>query len=125
MASRTRASSLLGMSAFVPAACCLLPRAAHTGLSDARLCRAETETADCAQLHLRVALSYGGRQDIAAAARRLAAAAAAGELRPEDIDEDAFERALHAQRPGMAAPDLLIRCVAVSVSGFDFRLHMS
>ena len=33
-----------------------------------------------------LALSYGGRQDIAAAARRIAAAVAAGTIRPDEVE---------------------------------------
>jgi undecaprenyl diphosphate synthase len=52
-------------------------------------------------------LSYGGRSEIALAARRLAQAVRAGELSIEDIDEDAFaRRLLTADIPD---PDLLIR----------------
>jgi undecaprenyl diphosphate synthase len=54
-----------------------------------------------------LALSYGGRQDAVSAARKLARAAAAGELRPEDIDETAFQRALTTAE--LPDPDLLIR----------------
>ena len=42
-----------------------------------------------------------------AAARRLAAAAAAGALRPESIDDDAFAAALRAG--GVGEPDIIIR----------------
>ena len=38
-------------------------------------------------LNLTVALSYGGRQELTAAARSIAYEIAAGQLRPEDIDE--------------------------------------
>jgi undecaprenyl diphosphate synthase len=54
-----------------------------------------------------LALSYGGRQDIAAAVRRIAAAVAAGNLRPADVNEDLLDRAL--MTAGVPDPDLLIR----------------
>ena len=43
-------------------------------------------------LTLNVALDYGGRDEIVHAARALAERAAAGELRPEEIDEAVFEQ---------------------------------
>lgn len=56
---------------------------------------------------LNLALSYGGRESIAAAARRLAERAAAGELEPRDIDVDRFgEEMPTSALPGL---DLLIR----------------
>lgn len=54
-----------------------------------------------------LALSYGGRQDIVAAARKLARAAAAGELSPDQIDEEMLARELTTG--GMPDPDLVIR----------------
>ena len=59
------------------------------------------------RLNLTVALSYGGRQEIVAAARRLARAARAGEIDPDDIDEIRFERELFTL--GIPDPDLVIR----------------
>ncbi len=58
-------------------------------------------------LNLTVALSYGGRQEIVAAARRLAARAVAGNLDPNDIDETLFSSELATA--GIPDPDLLIR----------------
>lgn len=58
-------------------------------------------------LNLTVALSYGGRQELTAAARVIAAEVAAGRLRPEEIDEALFER--HLSTHGIPDPDLLIR----------------
>jgi len=72
-----------------------------------RMAEAEARTAGNDRLHLNVAASYGGRQDIAAAARSLAEDVAAGRLRPEDIDEAAVaERVALADLP---PPDLFIR----------------
>ena len=59
------------------------------------------------RLNLTVALSYGGRQEIVAAARRLAQAALAGEIDPDEIDELRFERELLTL--GIPDPDLVIR----------------
>ncbi len=68
---------------------------------------AEEKTASNAGLNLTVAISYGGRQEILAAARRLAEAAAEGSLDPAGIDISAFEAQLATA--GMPDPDLVIR----------------
>ena len=68
---------------------------------------AERRTRANTRLHLTLALSYGGRQEIACAARRLAADVAQGRLRPDDIDVAAVDRYL-ATAP-IPDPDLLIR----------------
>jgi undecaprenyl diphosphate synthase len=56
---------------------------------------------------LTLALSYGGREEIADAARELARAVAAGRLRPDDVTPEA----LHDRMPSliMGDPDLVIR----------------
>ena len=61
---------------------------------------------DC-RLNLTIALSYGGRQEILEAARKLAEAVQAGRLEPSSIDQGMFERQLATA--GMPDPDLLIR----------------
>lgn len=68
---------------------------------------AEEMTAGNTGLNLTAALSYGGRQDITAAARALAVQAAAGELDPGKIDEDAVSSNLWTH--DLPDPDLLIR----------------
>ena len=65
------------------------------------------ETAAHERMTLTLALSYGGRQEIVDAARRLAALAAQGRLSPEQIDEEAFAQQLYA--PDLPDPDLVIR----------------
>lgn len=68
---------------------------------------AERKTAKNSNLELVVAVAYGGRWDLAQAARRLAALVEAGELKPEEIDEVRFAAELQTARlPGV---DLLIR----------------
>jgi len=69
--------------------------------------RAETETARNTRITVILALSYGGRQEIVTAARRLARQAAAGRIDPEAIDEAMFADALETS--GIPDPDLLIR----------------
>jgi undecaprenyl diphosphate synthase len=68
---------------------------------------AEQRTRDNARLNLTVALSYGGRAEIALAARRLAEDARAGRIDPAVIDEAAFAR--HLLTAGIPDPDLVIR----------------
>ena len=63
----------------------------------------ETETASNDRLDLWIAFDYGGRAELADAARRLVEAGVAA----EEIDEDTFARALYA--PDLPDPDLLIR----------------
>ena len=73
----------------------------------ARMQAAEALTAGNTRLHLSIAASYGGRQDIAQAARALAEDVAAGRLRPDQVDEQALSsRIALADLP---APDLFIR----------------
>ncbi|MGH8012324.1 MAG: isoprenyl transferase [Candidatus Binataceae bacterium] len=54
-----------------------------------------------------LALSYGGRQDIVEATRRIAEAVASGRLTPDQIDERLINNELLTA--GMPDPDLLIR----------------
>ena len=63
----------------------------------------ELETADRDRLELWIAFDYGGRSELAAAARRIVEAG----LTPEEIDEEVLEAHLYA--PDMPEPDLLIR----------------
>jgi undecaprenyl diphosphate synthase len=58
-------------------------------------------------LTLTIALSYGGRDEIAYAAKSIAEAVRAGTLDPDDIDEETFSR--HLFTSDMPDPDLLIR----------------
>jgi undecaprenyl diphosphate synthase len=68
---------------------------------------AEQLTRGNARLTLIVALSYGGRDDIVRATRKLADDVAAGRLAAGDIDETKFSSALFTA--GIPDPDLLIR----------------
>jgi len=69
--------------------------------------RAEQETAGGERIHLRLALDYGARYEIAQAARSLARQVSTGHLLPEEIDEDLFARALPNRE--VPDPDLIIR----------------
>lgn len=80
----------------------------------ARMAEAETRTAGNAALHLTIAASYGGRQDIARAARAVAEDVAAGRLSPADIDEAAIGRRMALAE--LPPPDLFIR------TGGDHRI---
>lgn len=64
-------------------------------------------TEENTKLNLVLALSYGSRAEITAAAKKIAEKAVRGELAPEDITEDSFSR--HLETAGMPEPDLLIR----------------
>jgi undecaprenyl diphosphate synthase len=68
---------------------------------------AEAVTAEGRRLNLNVALSYGGRAEIVAAARTAMRRAMEGGLAPEQLDEAAFGRLLSTD--GMPDPDLIIR----------------
>ena len=79
-----------------------------------RMQAAEAQTGANTKLDLVIAASYGGRQDIAQAARTLATEVAAGTLRAEDIDEVAVGARMSLA--DLPAPDLFIR------TGGDHRI---
>jgi undecaprenyl diphosphate synthase len=68
---------------------------------------AESSTAHNTRLTLVIALSYGSRQEIVAAARALAADCLAGRLTPEAIDQSAVAARLFTS--DIPDPDLLVR----------------
>ena len=68
---------------------------------------AEARTGENELLTVTIAISYGGRQEIVAAARWLAAEAVADRLDPDAIDEECFADCL--MTAGMPDPDLLVR----------------
>lgn len=72
-----------------------------------RMAAAEAQTAGNARLVLAIAASYGGRQDIAQAARAIAEDVAAGRLRPDEVDEAAV--ACRVALADLPPPDLFIR----------------
>jgi undecaprenyl diphosphate synthase len=69
--------------------------------------RVIAETADCPGLRLNLALSYGSRTEMLRAVREVGSRCAAGQLRPEEIDEQLFSNCLYSA--GQPDPDLLIR----------------
>jgi undecaprenyl diphosphate synthase len=69
--------------------------------------RTVAHTANHTAMTLVLALSYGGREEIVAAARSLACDAAAGKINPADIDKPLFASRL--QTADIPDPDLLIR----------------
>ena len=71
------------------------------------LSRAVKETEGNNGMVLILALSYGGRDEIVRAARRIAGEASLGRIRPEDVTEERFPSYLHTA--GIPDPDLLIR----------------
>lgn len=66
-------------------------------------------TTPAAKMTLCLAISYGGRSELAAACRDLASEAVAGRLDPADIDEAALGRRLSTARLGLPDPDLVVR----------------
>jgi len=64
-------------------------------------------TASASSLQVNIAIGYGGRADIAAAARELAGRAVRGEIAADEIDEAKFAAALATR--GLPDPDLIIR----------------
>jgi undecaprenyl diphosphate synthase len=80
-------------------------RVPRSVLKEIRL--AEERTRDNTGMTLTIAFNYGGRKEIVDAVRSLAADVAAGDVKPERIDERAIARRLYT--PDMPDPDLLIR----------------
>jgi undecaprenyl diphosphate synthase len=79
-----------------------LPREVELVLDDAI-----TRTAENDGLVLNLALSYGGRDEIVRATRRISEKCRQGLLDPADIDDKLF--AAHLDTAGLPDPDLLIR----------------
>ncbi|HEV3165947.1 MAG TPA: isoprenyl transferase [Isosphaeraceae bacterium] len=74
-------------------------------------------TADHTGMTLCLAINYGGRTEIADAAKRLAQEVKAGRLEPEHVDESVF--ASYLSTVGQPDPDLLIRTAGeLRVSNF-------
>jgi len=69
--------------------------------------KAEELTRGNTDLNLVIALSYGSRQEIVAAARQMVRDALEGRLRPDDITEESFSASLLTR--DIPDPDLLVR----------------
>lgn len=79
--------------------------------------RTVAETRDNRGMTLCLAVNYGGRTEIADAARRIAEAVRSGAIDPSSIDEDLFSSYLYTA--GSPEPDLLIRTAGeLRVSNF-------
>ena len=72
-----------------------------------KMAKIEQASADKKSVELCVALSYGGRQEIVAAARKIAQEVQAGKISPQDIDAEIF--ASHLYTADIPDPDLMIR----------------
>jgi len=69
----------------------------------------EKATQDYDEHFLNIALAYGGRAEIVDAAQKIAEKVHEGELSPEKIDEQVFERYLYTSHMSKQDPDLIIR----------------
>mgnify|MGYP002737952657 CR=1 FL=1 len=79
-----------------------------------RMTQAEQLTTGNTRMHLNIAVGYGGRWDIAQAARALAREVAAGRLDPDEIDEQRLAATFPLH--DLPEPDLFIR------TGGDMRI---
>ncbi len=73
----------------------------------AKMEKLEQATADNKSITLLIALSYGSRQEIVQAARRIAESVKTGDMSVKDIDECLFSDMLYTK--GVPDPDLVIR----------------
>ncbi len=73
----------------------------------AKMARAEENSKNATGLTLILAINYGGRAEIARAARRIAEDAKAGKISPDAVDESLFSQYLYTA--GIPDVDLLIR----------------
>ena len=69
--------------------------------------RLEDDTKNNAKMTVCIALSYGSRQEILQAVRKIATLAKRGDIKPEDIDDKMFSDMLYTQE--IPDPDLVIR----------------
>ncbi|MEM3694939.1 MAG: polyprenyl diphosphate synthase [Candidatus Bathyarchaeia archaeon] len=69
----------------------------------------ENATQNYDQYFLNIAFAYGGRAEIVDAARKIAEKVKAGELKPENVDEETFEKHLYTAHMPKQDPDLIIR----------------
>ncbi len=67
----------------------------------------ELMTSDNERVHLTIAINYGGRDEVARAAKRLAYDVVAGKIQPQDVDEETLPKYLDTYV--LPDPDLVIR----------------
>lgn len=67
----------------------------------------ENETKNNTGISVNIAINYGGRQEITAAASKIAALVAYKELTPDDITPDLFEKFLYTS--SIPSPDIILR----------------
>ena len=72
-----------------------------------RMNKLEAESSVKTGMTLNIAINYGGRPEIVRAAQQLAAKAVAGEIRPEDINEQMMSDAMYTA--GQKDPDFILR----------------
>ncbi len=82
-----------------------------------RIAELEEATKNNDGLHFQIAINYGGRDEIVRAAKKLTEKIAAGELKPEEVNETCLNGCLDTA--GIPDPDLLIRtCNEQRISNF-------
>ncbi|MDH5816189.1 MAG: polyprenyl diphosphate synthase [Candidatus Nezhaarchaeota archaeon] len=69
----------------------------------------EEMTSSYSNYYLNVAIAYGGRAEIIDAIRKISSLIVKGSLKPEDIDEELFEKFLYTSHLPNPHPDLIIR----------------
>ena len=74
---------------------------------DPKLQKLMTDSASKTGLTVNIAVNYGGRPEIVRAAQSLAAKVAAGEMKPEDITEEALSAQMYTA--GQKDPDFILR----------------
>lgn len=72
-----------------------------------KMIKLEEDTKHYTEMNLMMAVNYGGRDELAYAARQLAQNVKDGEINPEDIDENAIDSHLYTK--GIPDVDLIIR----------------
>jgi tritrans,polycis-undecaprenyl-diphosphate synthase [geranylgeranyl-diphosphate specific] len=69
----------------------------------------EEATADYSNYYLNVAVAYGGRAEIIDAVKKMSELIIKGVLKPEDVNEELFEKFLYTSHLPYPHPDLIIR----------------
>ena len=72
-----------------------------------KILEVEERTKSNTGIHINIALNYGGRQEIVAASQKIASLVKRGELLPEDITENLFQKFLYTG--DMPSPDIILR----------------